>query len=227
MIKLKILISVLLLVKYNCFSQKTNNECLQGKWEIIDAYLKEGEFRLSVFKKNKKLSVLSENSESSYNITYFGFISSDSLVNDSKLKLDFIKDSGSYFCTYDMDKESNLGINVNVLDRFYLSENCNEISYGNAKNYDGYRIDYIPYDKLANLPKNILVDFFNFKIINVNKSIISEQPNQPTKMYLLKNDSVEVIEEKDNWLKIIYYPEKNGEWTGKIIEGWIKRSDVE
>jgi SH3-like domain-containing protein len=46
-------------------------------------------------------------------------------------------------------------------------------------------------------------------------------------MYLLKNDPVEIIEEKDNWLKIKYYPEKNGEWTGKTIEGWIKKSDVE
>ena len=46
-------------------------------------------------------------------------------------------------------------------------------------------------------------------------------------MYLLKNDPVELVEEKDNWLKIKYYPEKNGVWTGKTIEGWIKKGDVE
>jgi len=66
-----------------------------------------------------------------------------------------------------------------------------------------------------------------FKTIKKSKSIIFSSMNSPTKMYLLKNDPVEIIEEKDNWLKIKYYPEKNGEWTGKTIEGWIKKSDVE
>lgn len=66
-----------------------------------------------------------------------------------------------------------------------------------------------------------------FKTIKKSKSIIFSSINSPTKMYLLKNDPVEIIEAKDNWLKIKYYPEKNGEWTGKTIEGWIKKSDVE
>jgi len=39
-------------------------------------------------------------------------------------------------------------------------------------------------------------------------------------MYLLKNDEVEVLEEKEDWLRIRYYGKKT-------IEGWIKKSDVE
>jgi hypothetical protein len=41
-----------------------------------------------------------------------------------------------------------------------------------------------------------------------------------TKMYLLKNDEVEILDIKDEWLKIRFYGKK-------IIEGWIKKSDVE
>ena len=46
-------------------------------------------------------------------------------------------------------------------------------------------------------------------------------------MYLIKGDPIEIVEEQGDWLRIIYYPEKNGEWTGKTIEGWIRKSDVE
>ncbi len=39
-------------------------------------------------------------------------------------------------------------------------------------------------------------------------------------MYLLKDDIVEIIEEKEDWLHIRYY-------SKKVVEGWIKKSDVE
>jgi hypothetical protein len=52
------------------------------------------------------------------------------------------------------------------------------------------------------------------------KVLLHSQIDQPTKMYLLKGDEVEIIEEKDEWLKIRYYGKKT-------IEGWIRRSDVE
>jgi SH3-like domain-containing protein len=39
-------------------------------------------------------------------------------------------------------------------------------------------------------------------------------------MYLIKGDEVEVLEEKGEWLKIRYYGKK-------VVEGWIKRSDVD
>ncbi|MCU0339118.1 MAG: hypothetical protein MUE30_04485 [Spirosomaceae bacterium] len=67
----------------------------------------------------------------------------------------------------------------------------------------------------------------NFSIIKVSKVYIFSDTLNKTKMYLLKKDPVEIIENKADWLKIKYYPEKNGAWTGKTIEGWIKKSDVE
>ena len=77
--------------------------------------------------------------------------------------------------------------------------------------------------------KSKVEDFLgiHYACIKPTRVIINKQPHQPTKMYLIQNDPVEVVEERDNWLKIKYYPEKNGEWTGKTIEGWIKKTDVE
>ena len=78
------------------------------------------------------------------------------------------------------------------------------------------------YKKGKNDKKDYLKDFFNmeFKEIKVTKSIIYSTPNKPTKMYLLKGDVVEILQEKDDWLQIRYYGKKT-------IEGWIKKSDVE
>ncbi len=52
------------------------------------------------------------------------------------------------------------------------------------------------------------------------KSVIYLIPNNPLKMYLIKDDIVEIIEEKENWQHIRYYGKK-------VVEGWIKKSDVE
>jgi hypothetical protein len=81
-----------------------------------------------------------------------------------------------------------------------------------------------------NSTEKIKVEAFlkiRYAMIKTIKTFLYKEPNIPSKMYLLQNDPVEVIEEKGNWLKIRYYPEKTNQWIGKTIEGWIKRSDVE
>jgi len=77
--------------------------------------------------------------------------------------------------------------------------------------------------------KSKVEDFLgiHYACIKPTTVLINKQPHQPTKIYLIQNDPVEVVEERDDWLKIKYYPEKNGEWTGKTIEGWIEKTDVE
>ncbi len=68
---------------------------------------------------------------------------------------------------------------------------------------------------------------YDYKIVRVPKTTIYSQPNELTRMYLLKDDVVEVTEEKGEWLQIKYYIEKKNKDTGRTIEGWIKKSDVE
>ncbi|OYU67406.1 MAG: hypothetical protein CFE22_04885 [Cytophagaceae bacterium BCCC1] len=52
------------------------------------------------------------------------------------------------------------------------------------------------------------------------KSYIYLKPNNISNMYLIKGDEVEIIEEKEDWLHIRYYGKK-------VVEGWVKKSDVE
>jgi hypothetical protein len=67
---------------------------------------------------------------------------------------------------------------------------------------------------------NIFILSKKINTIKSTKTLIYSSPNSPTKMYLLKGDEVEIIKEKDEWLKIRYYGKKT-------IEGWIMKSDVE
>ena len=59
----------------------------------------------------------------------------------------------------------------------------------------------------------------DIKTIKVKKATIHSAPNKPTKMYLIKGDEVECLEEHGDWYKIRYYGKK-------VIEGWVRKEDV-
>lgn len=67
-----------------------------------------------------------------------------------------------------------------------------------------------------------------FMKIKMPKSFIYSKPTILSKMYLIKDDQVEVVREKEikgtKWLNFRYYG--NSATTGKTIEGWIKKADV-
>ncbi|AFK01923.1 SH3 type 3 domain protein [Emticicia oligotrophica DSM 17448] len=95
----------------------------------------------------------------------------------------------------------------------YLLENKEINSQSIIKKIDSIKIE--------NFSKfNIFQFSGKTKRIKSSKSIINSSPNIPNKMYLLKGDEVEILEEQDDWLRIRYYGKKT-------IEGWIKRSDIE
>ena len=232
MLKVKVLLFLLVFVRLNSFSEKNVSECLQGKWKIVDNDLEEDDYRFSIFKDNKQLSILSEDNNYTYSLSFYGFLDVDTLLNYYELDLELIKENGSFYCMYDIDEVSGKAINIISLDRFYISQDCNEISFGNSKNSDGFRTDYIEYSKIKNLSNDLLYDFFRLKRIKIHKVFIylsSNINNEKTisKMYLIKGDPIEIVEEQGHWLRIFYYPEKNGERTGKTIEGWVKKTDVE
>lgn len=68
-------------------------------------------------------------------------------------------------------------------------------------------------DFIIELKKDVL------KPILADKATIYSAPNKPTKMYLVKGDEVECLEEKESWYKIRYYGKKT-------IEGWVKKEDI-
>lgn len=69
----------------------------------------------------------------------------------------------------------------------------------------------------------------SFLKIKIPNAFIYTQPAIVGKMYLLKNDMIEVVKEKEikgiKWINFRYYG--NSEGNGKTIEDWIKKSDVE
>jgi hypothetical protein len=114
------------------------------------------------------------------------------------------------------DRETNLysnnkpenGFNIIRIPTENLKTNYLEISLGNCD------IDEEWILKWRIIKKEV------FKKIKYEKVKLNLSQSQPTKMYLVKGDEVEIVEEKGDWVKIRYYGKK-------VIEGWIKKSDVE
>ncbi len=119
------------------------------------------------------------------------------------------------------------GIEFSDDEKSMVLTNLNEFYYSKVEKLPNKYLNFL-FNQSKKDKKNYIQEFLsvNYKLIT-NKTYIYSSKNTSTQMYLLQNDPVEVVAEKSNWIKIKYYPEKNGEWTGKTIEGWIKRSDVE
>jgi hypothetical protein len=90
----------------------------------------------------------------------------------------------------------------------------------NIPTLSNYKDKNFSYEYLNQNYKNFI------KIVKSNKTIYNlkqplySEPQIKTKMYLLKNDKVEILEEKDDWLYILYKGKKD-------IKAWIPKSAVE
>jgi hypothetical protein len=78
----------------------------------------------------------------------------------------------------------------------------------------------IKYNNIIGLIPRIDVEGYNTFRLTKSKIILYTSPNLPTKMYLLKGDDVELIDREGDWLKIRFRGKR-------VVEGWLKRSDVE
>ena len=153
-----------------------------------------------------------------FKIKKCGFIS----ANDTTLNE--MKQTGNSF-------DDRLLLGNDYTFNFSKNENTSLINFMELTNSNIFyfkRVDKLPLSliKVLNLiSKNQHKDYVKqflsrvFKEIIISKSFINNKDFQPTQMYLLKNDEVEILEEKDEWYKIRYYGKKT-------IEGWIKKSDV-
>ncbi|NBB32005.1 hypothetical protein [Cellulophaga sp. BC115SP] len=130
------------------------------------------------------------------------------------------QDPNNYYCYCRFDKQRdnwymikhqiktfNTGREVLIEDKIYKYEN--QLAF-----------EEVSFDKLfGKMHNDVGEPTPSLELIKVSKSIIYDSPNSPTKMYLIKGDEVEILEEKEEWLNIRYYGKK-------IIEGWIKKSDI-
>ena len=156
------------------------------------------------------------------NVNDSSIINSLEGIKDPDLK--YCKDHGnsgkSYFywdgpARFDYDKNKDLG------DALELENERNVFFYRKVK-----KIPSIIYKELYKQSQKDKHDYLkefldmDFREITVMKSIINSSPSVPSKQYVIRGDIIEIIDRKDQWLKIRYY-------GSKTIEGWIKKSDVE
>ncbi len=214
------------------------------KFEIPNEY---ESYMINDFNKSLKISFWTKSNDSAYTygtpFSYFGFW--DIHINEPQPNhISDLKSSGKYIFFYDRlikTYNSNNKVGYDSLGNlFQPTRTCEWDIYEKLpyrqKTLELYfnmepdvykKVDEIPDYVLISLKKNKehwqrYLEFLEEKEgrIHVQKSFIYSQPNKQTKMYLLKDDEVEIIEEKKDWLHIRYYGKK-------VVEGWIKKSDVE
>jgi len=161
----------------------------------------------------------------------------DEQITDEELATFFNKNPSLLFKDTLIDFRSQI-ISVNAI---HLNKTQDTINYGHVWTYQFYnkqmfsqygygwtpgqpQTGYI-YNIATNIPKLVLIEIqkinsANFLTIKVTKANIYLNPSKKGKMYLLKGDIVELLEAQKNWLHIRYYGKK-------VVEGWIKKSDVE
>ncbi len=216
------LISVLLLSSSILLAQSKKSDLI-GYWHNID-----NASIYYVFVQNKVVDIsIYNNGKISGSFYTYGF------SNELKLKnVNDLQEEGMFY--YEVNEDDFEEENKEI-DGTYAGIQANVIQMDDDKN--GFQI-YDPlrpgqrgvYKRINKLPlkieeylesRNIIIDqLINYKVIKIGKSIIHSAHNQPTKMYLIKGDEVECLEEMDGWYKIRFYGKKT-------IEGWIRKSDVE
>jgi hypothetical protein len=230
-------ILLLLLLCYNTHGQKqsTINQYLNGIWKIEESDINSYEIFI-----NNKLFYLEEPKQKNITVTfYYCFPKVSSYTENAKTGKKQFKvlskesiDKDRFFQVIDdseiieiiyyskNDTLQNGSINHSGPDFFQINPtNHNSFiawNYTNSQNI-------ITYKRVISPPK-FVVDFLKkitlFRIVKSPKSIVYSLSETPTRMYLIKGDEVEILEEKDEWLRVRFYGKK-------IIEGWIKKSDVE
>jgi len=104
-----------------------------------------------------------------------------------------------------------------ILERLYETGTCHKEATKNANIEVLVDDKWIPQEESWDIQKNKKSKLFT---INLKKQHLYKTPPIKTKMYLIKGDKVEVLEEKNDWLYILYKGKKD-------IKDWIPKSAVE
>lgn len=226
-------------------AQKVKLSDLKGTWV---SGLRESSF--IVFVNDSMMGLGFSNLSDVYiNYSKVGFIdrNNQSLIGAYKKNFNILPNEEVRMVNFDVPEDMNIEIMTeqkNENDYFYydgtlcyLGIEPEDVPSKVGSRFELINSNVFVYNKVERLPneylralykkgkkdnKDYLKNFFNmdFKEIKIPKSIIHSAPNQPTKMYLIKGDEVEFLEEQGEWYKIRFYGKKT-------IEGWVRKSDVE
>lgn len=107
-----------------------------------------------------------------------------------------------------------------ILARLYETGTCNQEMTKQANIQVLFGDKWIPQEESWKLQDNIT----DTKTLTINqtKQPLYKSPDETskTKMYLVKGDKVEVLEENNNWLHVVYHGKKD-------IQAWIPKSAIE
>lgn len=208
---------------------------LQGIW--ISEY--ENIKQIKIFKSNTYFELYYMGKSNTVDATttipfgYFGFSTSGAepkKISELKQEGTFIRFYSSLNQEYD-NKGNLLGPDLScpiTINEDFDGEKEPKVMYLYFRGTpDGYgKVTKVPDHVLLLLKKNKADwrKYSNFvemkqKPISSKKAIIYSLPNIATKMYLLKNDTIEVLEQKNDWVRMNFYGKK-------LISGWIKKADV-
>jgi len=201
-------------------------KCLQGIWKATE-YTKEPFPDVSneyiIINGNKKIILDIKSKYLNSSIIGFQNISSSLYdLNKRGIKIDSLESTGIYYTEINYDDVNLNKFNFNTFDALNCDKTTLYLYYTEYEKIQLINNNLINFLKVQGKKdgQNYLKDFLNMREIKIGKSFIYSSPNIPTKMYLFKGDKIETLEEKGEWLKIRYYGKK-------IVEGWIKKRDVE
>ena len=136
-------------------------------------------------------------------------------------------DNGYYLEFYSFENFSTLNSELLSIEKRYININDDTTKSKYIFSPKMYRPTLNDFTNKDFSDNYVLKNSKNFvKIDTIKKNILSERqplyktPPTKTKMYLIKGDKVEILEEKDDWLYILYKGKKE-------IKAWIPKSAVE
>jgi hypothetical protein len=159
---------------------------------------------------------------------------------DDKEIIQFANTSIGAFTEFEIEKDGNILklIQIRQIGRSFVEDNALALKFKNFENYEiNETLDFIKLQKILSYTKEFDCKYANdiddgiqqciqnymnnnVKTILPKKQPLYSSPNVKTKMYLIKGDKVEILEEKDDWYYILYHGKKD-------IKAWIPKSAVE
>jgi hypothetical protein len=183
--------------------------CEEGYKKIIHTYqnLTITECNCNCTMQNNDFFITNKNNDFIYKLTEVSKIidKNRTITRNINPTIDyFLKNKN--FCTKNLEFKENLLYFFTLIP--FDDSYCYELSA--YMNLDGKISTLVDYVEITSKIKNI----------QSSKQPLYSEPQIKTKMYLLKNDKVEILEEKDDWLYILYKGKKD-------IKAWIPKSAVE
>ncbi|WP_258104451.1 hypothetical protein [Marinoscillum sp. MHG1-6] len=175
---------------------------------------------------NKHVTFLNSNYDNDpiVEINTFGFIDEANLNLDPRLDKEILNEGSPDEHSFYFGIDYRFYFEVDeATDKVYIMEleNTNLFYYTRVRSLPKSLLEsLIRVGKSDN--RNYIEEFLDISFWKVSKlkSTIYSEPNKPTRMYLVEGDKVEVLSGDESWVKIRYYGKK-------LIEGWLKREDIQ